>query len=221
MGKSKGIAGAPAPNVLLDEIYRNIPLEEIPWNAETPPEALVELIESGKVQPCKAIDLGCGAGNYAIYLASRGFDVTGIDVSPAAIEIARKKAAQKGVRCNFLVADVLGEFAPLVQPADFAYDWELLHHILPASRKKYVENVHRLLRPGGKYFSVCFHEKDPQFGGAGKYRKTRLGTVLYFSSENELRALFEPYFRIIDLKTIEITGKFARHIANYAFMARG
>jgi SAM-dependent methyltransferase len=221
MGKRKGIAGVPTPNALLDEIYRNMPLEEIPWNAETPPEALAELIESGKVQPCKAVDLGCGTGNYAIYLASRGFDVTGIDVSPAAIEIARRKAEQKGVRCNFLVADVLGELAPLVQPVDFAYDWELLHHIFPHSRKKYVQNVHRLLRPGGKYFSVCFHERDPQFGGAGKYRKTRLGTVLYFSSENELRALFEPYFRIIDLKTIETTGKSARHIANYALMQRG
>ena len=56
--------------VEMDKIYRNMPLEEIPWNIETPPDALVELIESGKVKPCKTIDFGCGAGNYAIYLAS-------------------------------------------------------------------------------------------------------------------------------------------------------
>lgn len=220
MMKKSGISGVSRLNTLLDEIYRSIPVEEIPWNSETPPEALVELIESGKVQPRKAIDLGCGAGNYAIYLASIGFDVTGIDISPAAIKIAKQQAEQKGVSCNFLVADVLGEFEEVTQTFDFAYDWQLLHHIFPESRQKYVQNVYRLLAPGAKYFSVCFSEKDPQFGGSGKYRKTRLGTVLYFSSEDELRALFEPYFRIRDLKTIETTGKFARHIANYAFMER-
>jgi len=49
----------------MDSIYKSIPLEEIPWNIETPPDALVELVDSGKVTPCKTIDLGCGAGNYA------------------------------------------------------------------------------------------------------------------------------------------------------------
>jgi len=208
-------------NVQMDEIYRNMPLEEIPWNIETPPEALVELIKSGKVQPCKAVDLGCGAGNYAIYLASIGFDVTGIDISPAAIKIAKEQAEKKGVERNFLIAHVLGEFEELTETFDFAYDWELLHHIFPDRRKKYIENVYRLLASGGKYFSVCFSEKDPQFGGSGKYRETRLGTTLYFSSEDELRDLFEPYFGIKELKTIETSGKFARHLANYAFMERG
>jgi len=51
--------------VEMDSIYKSIPLEEIPWNIETPPDALVELVDSGKVTPCKTIDLGCGAGNYA------------------------------------------------------------------------------------------------------------------------------------------------------------
>jgi predicted RNA methylase len=49
-----------------DSIYKKMPLEEIPWNIETPAEALVNLVESGKVKPCKTLDLGCGAGNYAI-----------------------------------------------------------------------------------------------------------------------------------------------------------
>jgi len=103
---------------------------------------------------------------------------------------------------------------------DFAYDWELLHHIFPEKRKKYIENVHRILNPGGKYLSVCFSEKDPQFGGSGKYRETPLGTILYFSSEDELRGLFDPYFNVRESKTIEISGKFAPHLANYAFMER-
>ena len=206
--------------VEIDKIYRNMPLEEIPWNIETPPDALVELVESGKVKPCKTIDFGCGAGNYAIYLASIGFDVTGIDISPSAIKTAKENAKKKRVKCNFLVADVLGDLDEVKQTFDFAYDWELLHHTYPEKRKKYVENVYRILNPGGNYLSVCFSEKDPQFGGSGKYRETPLGTILYFSSEDESRDLFEPYFNIKELKTIEISGKFAPHLANYAFMEK-
>ncbi len=204
--------------VEMDRIYKNIPLEEIPWNIATPPDALVELVDSGKVKPCKTIDMGCGAGNYAIYLASRGFDVTGIDISPAAIKIARENAKKKGIKGNFLVADVLGDLDEVRETFDFAYDWELLHHIFPDNRKKYVQNVHKILNLGGKYLSVCFSEKDPQFGGSGKYRETRLGTLLYFSSADDLRELFEPYFNIKELKTIEVTAKFVNHLANYAFM---
>ena len=207
-------------HVDMDRIYKNMPLEKIPWNSETPPDALVDLVESGKVKPCKTIDLGCGAGSYATYLAGRGFEVIGIDNSPTAIKIARENANKKGVTGTFLVADVLGDLDEVKETFDFAYDWELLHHIFPEKRKKYVENVRRILNPVGKYFSVCFHGKDPQFGGSGKYRKTSLGTVLYFSSEDELRDLFEPYFFIEELKVIEISGKFSAHLVNYAFMEK-
>lgn len=203
-----------------DSIYKKMPLEEIPWNIETPPEALVNLVESGKVKPCKTLDLGCGAGNYAIYLAGRGFDVSGMDISPTAIEYARENARKKGAKCRFLVCDVLGDMDEVRETFDFAYDWELLHHIFPEKRKKYVENVQKILNPGGKYLSVCFSGKDPGFDGSGKYRKTRIGTVLYFSDEEELRILFEPYFNIIELKTIEITGKSVLHLVNYVLMER-
>lgn len=206
--------------VEMDRIYREMPLEEIPWNIEAPPGTLVELIKNERVKRCKTIDLGCGAGNYAIYLASVGFDVTGVDIAPTAIEIAKENAKRQGIKCTFVVADVLGDLEEVKETFDFAYDWQLLHHIFPEQRKKYVENVHRILAPRGKYLSVCFSEKDPQFGGSGKYRETPLGTILYFSSEDELRDLFKPYFNIKELGTIEIRGKFAPHPANYAFVER-
>ena len=63
----------------IDRICRDVPLDKIPWNCETSPEALVTLVKSGKISPCRTVDLGCGAGNYAIFLADLGFDVTGID----------------------------------------------------------------------------------------------------------------------------------------------
>jgi len=212
----------------IEEIYKNTPLEEIPWNMETPPELLVELVDFGETGPSwlgqaetgRVIDLGCGAGNYAIYFAERGFEVTGVDFSPTAIKIARENAGRKGVKCNFFVADVIEELDRVSQTWDFAYDWGLLHHIFPEQRKKYVENVRRILNPKGKYLSVCFSEKDVGFAGPGKYRKTPLGTILYFSSEDELRELFEPYFQIIDLRTVEIDGKFESRIFNCVFMER-
>ena len=202
----------------MDRVYSKTSLDEIPWNFETPPNELVKLVDSGKVKPCKTIDFGCGTGNYAIYLASRGFNVTGIDISSTAIEIAKENAKKKGITCNFLVADVLGDLCEVKETFDFAIDWELLHHIFPEQRITYVENVYKLLNPRGKYLSVCFSEKDTEFGGSGNYRVTGLDTVLYFSSESELRSLFSPFFEIEELKKIAIRGRPKPHFALYAFM---
>ncbi len=204
----------------MDDIYKNVPLAEIPWNIETPPQLLVELIDNGTIKPCKAIDLGCGAGNYAIYLASRGFDATGVDFSAEAINIAKQNAKKKNVQCAFYVVDIVNELTDLKQTWDFAYDWGVLHHIFPQYRPKYVRNVHRILNPNAKYLSLCFSEKDTAFEGSGKYRKTPTGSLLYFSSEDELRELFSPYFKILDLRTVEIAGKFENHSFNYCFMEK-
>jgi SAM-dependent methyltransferase len=192
----------------IDNIYQKVPLDKIPWNIETPPEVLTRLVSSGKVRPCRTIDLGCGAGNYAIWLAGLGFEVTGADSSPAAIRIAREKAAEKGVRCTFVTADLLSDLHVIDRTFDFAYDYELLHHLMPAERAVYIKNVHRLTRPHATYLSVCFSEEDPQFGGHGKTRKTPVGTILYFSSEDEIRDLVSAYFDIRSLKTIEVAAKF-------------
>lgn len=204
----------------LDEIYKTIPLDKIPWNIETPPKALVELVTSKIINPCKTIDIGCGAGNYACYLASLGFDITGVDLSNEAIKLAKARSKKKGLKARFLSVDMLGDRIEINETFDFAYDWEVLHHIFPQHRKKYIENVHKLLNPQGKYLSVCFSIKDDQFGGIGKFRATQLGTTLYFSSEDELNDLFQPYFNIIELKTIDISGKYGKHVAIYGLMEK-
>ena len=198
----------------MDDIYRKIPPGKIPWNIQSPPDILVNLVESGTIAPCSTIDLGCGAGNHAVYLAARGFRVTGVDLSPAAIEMARKNAEKRGVLCTFIVADVLNDLGGVGGPFHFAYDWELLHHIFPPDRDRYVRNVSNLLVSGGRYLSVCFHENDPYFGGSGKYRRTPIGTTLYFSSEKELFDLFSPHFSIIESKVRTIPGTSGTHEVN-------
>jgi SAM-dependent methyltransferase len=204
----------------MEKIYSNTPLDQIPWNNETPPDILKHLVETEEIKPCKVIELGCGAGNYVIYLSTKGFDSTGIDISPTAIDIAKKSAEGRGVKCNFIAADVLGDMTEINELFDFAYDWHLLHHIYPENRDKYINNVYRLLKPGGQYLSVCFSEDSPEFGGKEKYRKTPIDTVLYFSSEDEIRALLKPVFEIEELKTVGLESKAGSHKAIYAFLKK-
>jgi SAM-dependent methyltransferase len=102
----------------MDKIYRELTSDEIPWNDESPPDALSDLVESGWISPCDAGDVGCGAGNYAIWLASKGFRMTGLDLSPNAIELAAGLAAQKGVVCRFMARDMTGA----VEGSDKAFD---------------------------------------------------------------------------------------------------
>lgn len=197
----------------IDRIYQTLPLDKIPWNSETPPDALAGLVRDGVVRPCRTINLGCGAGNDAIFLAGLGFDVTGVDSSPTAMKIAGEEVKKRGARCRFIIADLLGDLHEVPGTFDFAYDWEFLHHIFPEDRETYMKNVYKITNPGATYFSVCFSERDPQFGGSGKYRTTRIGTTLYFSSEAELRNLVSPYFRIREIKTIDVSGKSGPHVA--------
>ncbi len=57
----------------MEKIYKDLPLDKIPWNIETPPSILQDIVSSEKIKPCRVIELGCGAGKYVIYLASKGF----------------------------------------------------------------------------------------------------------------------------------------------------
>jgi len=204
----------------MERIYRDIPLDKIPWNRMTPPEIFVATVKANTAKTSKVIELGCGAGNYVIHFSKLGYDCTGVDISENAIRLAGISASTAGVDCRLIVADVTGDLSKWASTFAFAYDWELLHHIFPEDREKYADNVHRLLNAGGRYLSVCFGEDSPQFGGSGKYRKTPLGTVLYFSSEKEMELLFRKRFVIRDLKTIDIEGKNAVHKAIYAFMKK-
>ena len=197
----------------MEQIYRDIALQDIPWNNQAAPELLVSAVTGRMPRPRTVIELGCGAGNNVTSLARLGFDVTGVDIAENAVAIACESARRAGVACRFVAADVRGDLAALAGPCDFAFDWELLHHIFPEDRQRYVANVGRLLRADGTYLSVCFSEDDPQFGGTGKYRKTPIGTELYFSSEREVESLVSRFFAIDELKTIDLRARRGSHRA--------
>jgi 2-polyprenyl-3-methyl-5-hydroxy-6-metoxy-1,4-benzoquinol methylase len=87
----------------MESIYQELPLDRIPWNLEGPPELLVDLIQTRKIAPCDAVDIGCGCGNYAVWLASQGFRMTDFGGGNAAVidlAAARVRARQQRMKAN-------------------------------------------------------------------------------------------------------------------------
>jgi len=203
-----------------NHIYEELSPEAIPWNSLELPASISSLIESGRIRPCRAIDIACGLGNYSRILTKLGFDMTGVDFSEVAIAKARQLAEKEELSIQFHIVDLCQELELNMPPFDFAFDYELLHHIFPKHRELYANNVAKLLKTGAYYLSVAFSEEDNCFDGKGKYRKTPLGTELYFSNTDEIEKLFSPLFTIIDLKIIDLIGKIGNHKAVYALMRK-
>ena len=121
----------------------------VPWDIG-PREELVDLIESGQIPPGRAIDLGCGAGANAIFLAQHGFEVTGVDFAEAAIEKARQRAATAGVQVNFVIDDLLN-LRKITGKFDFLLDYGVLDDLRLPQRERYIQNMLPLTRPGSRY----------------------------------------------------------------------
>ena len=159
-----------------DQYYRKYPLEELGWELGKPRPILVEYMEKGLLPKGKALDLCCGAGTNTVYLAQSGFDVTGIDISKTAIEIAKKKAHQAKVHINFLPESFIdltfsdGEF-------DFVFDMGCFHHVDVEERAKFIAGVYRVLRECGVYMLTCFSYKN----GLGWNHFTRQQIIELFS----------------------------------------
>ena len=130
-----------------DFLYRG----RAPWEMDGPRPELVQMVEQGQLQPCRAIDLGCGTGDNIIYLARHGFDAVGVDLSPRAIGQAREKARAAGVAPTFIAADVTA-LEGAEGPFDLVVDYGCLGCVLGTpAREKYAETVSRLTRSGARY----------------------------------------------------------------------
>ena len=124
-------------------------------------EQIVEFtafVESGRFPPGRAIALGCGVGREAIYLAKRGFDVTGVDFSPTAIKRAKRRAKREGVNVNFVLDD-LTNMQHVSGTYDLVLDFGALNDLMPEARDLYMQNVVPMFNPGGLYFMFCFDSK--------------------------------------------------------------
>ena len=173
-----------------DRIYREAPLEDIPWEEGRPSPILVDLVRKGKVRKGAALDICCGTGHNTLFLAQEGFQVAGIDISPTAVNYARERCQEAGVSCQLTPGNAVDLPYP-DQSFDLVFDRGCFHHIPPAERDAFIKGVHRVLRPGGKYQLIAFSDKD-RWAPQGFSREQ---LIEYFSLWFRIESLGETSFR--------------------------
>jgi SAM-dependent methyltransferase len=135
-------------------MYRLIPADII-FGSTSKIEGLVEVAIDGRIEPCKAITLGCGTGRETIYLAKKGFDVIGVDFSTTAIKKAERNAKVAGVEVDFFVDD-LTDLQHMYETYDLVTDFGALNDMSQKSRDLYMENVLPLTHTKSQYLMFCF-----------------------------------------------------------------
>lgn len=158
-----------------------------PWDIGWPQRPFVEagesLTRSAAGGPARVIDVGCGTGDLALWLAEQGCTVTGVDFLAAPLEAARVKARARGLTANFLQMDALA-VGEIPERFDAATDCGLFHTFDAAHRAAYVAALGRLLPSGARLFILCMSDAEP-----GTHGPRRV-------AERELRAAFTGGWQI-------------------------
>ncbi len=161
-----------------------------PWDIGRPQPALLALAEAGAIRG-RVLDVGCGTGEHVLMAAGLGLEATGVDVAPTAIETAERKAHERGLRARFLVGNVL-ELGALDERFDTVLDCGLFHVLTDDDRLRFVDSLRAALRPGGRYFMLCFSDRQP--GTVGPRRVTR----------DEIRSSFDEGWRVDSIEPAKI-----------------
>jgi ubiquinone/menaquinone biosynthesis C-methylase UbiE len=181
-----------------DTLYKNQNVETMPWynenfDSDLEKELVKRKIINNNNEGKKFLDLGTGPATQAVWLAKRGFNVTGSDLSESAINRARKIYTNER-NIKFVVDDILNsrfkdnEF-------DYIFDRGCFHVLLSVDRQKYIRKIKQILKDdNGILFLKCFSDKEPRQEGPYK-----------FSSER-IRNLFGEHFRIDSIKETVYQG---------------
>jgi 2-polyprenyl-3-methyl-5-hydroxy-6-metoxy-1,4-benzoquinol methylase len=154
-------------------------VEALPWHRERPP-TLLERALAARSTAGRALDVGCGEGSHAVYLAQQGFSVVGLDFVPAALAAAQSHAERAGVEIELHECDVVEYEAS--SPFDVVLDSGCLHHLPKAKRQAYRDRLDGWLAPGGDFVLVHFaHRPRVQWIPAGPKHLTRDEAVRFFS----------------------------------------
>ncbi len=146
--------------------------ESAPWDVAGPQPAFVELEEAGEIQG-DVLDAGCGTGENALYLASKGHFSWGLDFIPVAIERAIAKAHQRGITAHFQIGDAL-ELDQLGRAFDTVIDSGLFHTFGERERGRYVAGLAAIVRPGGRLHILCFSDEEPPGAGPKRIAKSEI-----------------------------------------------
>lgn len=182
-------AGSTAP-LRPDDLYTTRP----PWDIGRPQPAFLALAEAGTIRS-RVLDVGCGTGQHVLMAAEVGLEATGVDLAAKALRAAEERARHRNRPARFLRWDARN-LADLGETFDTVLDCGLFHIFADDDRAVYVDSVHSVLVPGGRYFMLCFSDDQP--GDWGPHRVTR----------DEITGSFAKGWRIdsIEPATIEITA---------------
>jgi cyclopropane fatty-acyl-phospholipid synthase-like methyltransferase len=147
--------------------FENFYAGPAPWDIGRPQERFVAIADQ---VTSPVLDAGCGTGEHALFFASRGHRVTGVDFVEEAIRRARAKAAARGLRVEFLVKDatMLGDWGERFVSV---IDCGLFHVFSDEDRRRYVAGLAQVVKPGGRLFLMCFSDQEP--GNEGPRRVSR------------------------------------------------
>ena len=143
---------------------------QAPWDIGRPQEAFLDVADqiTGSI-----LDVGCGTGENALFFASRGHKVTGIDFLEEPIARAKRKAAERGLSATFIVMDALA-LKGFPEVFDSVIDSGLFHVFSDEDRRRYVEGLATVLKPGGRLFLLCFSDEEPGTQGPRRVSKKEL-----------------------------------------------
>jgi ubiquinone/menaquinone biosynthesis C-methylase UbiE len=181
-----------------DEVYKGTPA----WDVGHPQHVFEVIVEDGEIKPGRVLDIGCGRGDNAIMLALNGCNVTGIDISEIAISDAKAKSAERHVNVNFIVGDIL-KIDQLFKESEFdvVIDSFLFHTMTDEERPIFAKQVYKILKPEGKYFMLCFSDKD--LAGPGPRR----------ISKAEIESTFTSLFKIVYIVDTSLEANTGRRSA--------
>jgi cyclopropane fatty-acyl-phospholipid synthase-like methyltransferase len=144
-----------------------------PWDIGQPQPVYVRLAEEGKLSG-RVLDVGCGTGEHVLLAAAHGAEnPMGIDVSAAAIERARAKAAERGLGARFETGDALN-LSQLGTLFDTVIDSGLFHVFSDDDRARYVASLATTVEPGGTVYLMCFSDRQPGDAGPRRVRADEL-----------------------------------------------
>jgi cyclopropane fatty-acyl-phospholipid synthase-like methyltransferase len=159
---------------------------QAPWDIPGAQPPFVGLEDAGAIRG-SVLDVGCGTGENALYLASRRHEVWGIDFVPQAIERARQKVKQRGLSVHFQVGDAL-QLDQLGRTFDTVIDCGLFHTFSDEERPAFVSGLATVVRPGGCVHILCFSDQEPP--GQGPRRVT----------QQEIRDAFRDGWNVVEIR---------------------
>ena len=166
---------------------------------------VVEALPAFKRQEIKfVLDLGCGAGRHAVYLARNGFDVVGVDVSKSALKIAQAWARKECLEKTTLVQATMTHIPFRSGQFDAVISISVIHHAVKRDIEVAMNEVHRILKINGVLLANLASVNDPRCGKgeiveAGTFRileafeEKRFEELHHFLTRDQVSILFSRF----------------------------